>query len=172
MFRKSLLSLAAFVAVASAAIFHVENASAADPTSEAQTVFKFLENRDYSPRFDSDGDIVFEHEDNTFLIVFDRNDTQYYRILYINFWTLDDEDELKNALRAANRVNLVNKGAKVMVPHQFVSSPRKIEESPYVAVETFSNDAYEFSRTIPRSVEAIEAAALKFGVFMLATAIE
>lgn len=169
MFRKSLLSLVAFAAVvASVASFGVETVSAAEPTAAARTVFQYLDARDYSPEFDSDGDIVFKRDDSVYNIIFDREDDEYFRILYLNFWELDSADELKTALRAANRVNLVNKAAKVMVPQEFVAEPVKLVDSPYVSVETFSADPYDFARTIPRSVEALKAAALKFGVFMLA----
>ena len=173
MFRKSLLSLVAFAAVvASVASFGLETASAAEPTAAARTVFNYLDARDYSPEFDSDGDIVFKHEDGVYTIIFDREDDEYFRILYLNFWTLDSAEELQTALRAANRVNLVNKAAKVAVPQEFVANPVKIIDSPYVAVETFSADPHDFSRTIPRSLKAIQAAALKFGVFMLAESLE
>lgn len=172
MFRKSILSLVALAVVASVAAFNVETASAAEPTDAARTVFKYLDARDYSPEYDSDGDILFEYEDNVYTIIFDREDDEYFRLLHVNFWELDSADELQTALRAANRVNLVNKAAKVTLPQEFVAEPVKIIDSPYVAIETFCADPYDFARTIPRSLEAIKAAALKFGVFMLAESLE
>lgn len=172
MFRKSILSLVALAVVASIAAFNVETASAAEPTDAARTVFKYLDARDYSPEFDSDGDIIFKHDDNTFVVIFDRDDDEYFRIIYPNAFTLDSEAEWRSTFLPAVKVNYTTKGAKVIVPEKYVPDSKNMFHSVYVTVEAFNSDAYDFARTIPRSVQAIEAAALKFGLFMLAGALE
>lgn len=172
MFRKSILSLVALAVVASAAAFHVDAASAAEPTPAARTVFKYLDARDYSPEFDPDGDVVFKRDNNTYIVIFDRNDDEFFRIIYPNFWSLDSEAEWRSTFLPAHKVNYSNKVAKIIVPEKYVPDSKSVFHSVFVTVETFNSDPYEFARSIPRSLEALDAAALKFGVFMLADALE
>ncbi|MBQ6826933.1 MAG: hypothetical protein IJO46_02880 [Thermoguttaceae bacterium] len=162
MFRKSLLSLA----VAAVAVFsfasNAETFAADQPTEGARVVFKYLEDRDYSPRYDSDNDIIFENDGSTYLVVFDEDDEIFFRILYINFYTYKNENELYRSFVAANKVNKTTKAAKVIVPEQYVEDPERIFDSPVIAIEAFSKDPYEFARTIPRSLSAITTAAKEF----------
>lgn len=168
MFRKSFISFVAFVAAfASIAAFAPQVATADDePTENARTVFKYLKNRDYEAEYDSDGDIVFEYENKYYLIVFDDDDDEYFRIIYANFYTLDDSEELALAYIAAHRVNSAVKGVKVLVPEKFVENPKRIFDAPAIAVESFHMDASAFARSIPRSVAAIQTAAKRFSEAM------
>ncbi|MBQ2789011.1 MAG: hypothetical protein IJE97_05185 [Thermoguttaceae bacterium] len=162
MFRKSLLSLA----VAAVAVFsfasNAETFAADEPTEGARVVFKYLEDRDYSPKYDSDNDIVFEHNNDVYLIVFDEDDEEFFRILRFDFYTYKNENELYRSFVAANKVNKTTKAAKVIVPEKYVEDPERIFDGPVVAIEAFSKDANEFARSIPRSLSAITTAVKEF----------
>ncbi len=162
MIRKSILSLAVAAVSLFAFADAAETFAADEPTYAARSVFEYLEDRDYEPRYDSDNDIIFEHKGNTYLLVFDENDEAFFRLLYVNFYTYKNENELYASFVAANKVNHSTKVVKVLVPEKYVEEPKGIFDSPVISIETFSKGPQEFARTISRSLSAIETAAEAF----------
>ena len=66
----------------------------------------------FRPAVDDDGDIRFKYEGGTFYIV-DTKDESYLQLLFLNFWQLGTEDEVRTALLAAARATRETKVAKV-----------------------------------------------------------
>lgn len=162
MLRKSLFTLAVFVTVfASVVAFCVENIFGGEPIKSARIVFKYLDARDYEPEYDSDGDIIFKRGGKTYLLVFDEDD-EFFRILYVNFYSYKNESDMIRSYVVANLVNHATKVAKLVVPKKYVVDPKGIFDSPAVAIESFNDDPHEFARSIPRSTSAIQTAAQEF----------
>lgn len=160
MFRKTFF---AFLALAAFAVSLPQIAPADEsPTDAARTVFKYLKNRDYEVKYDSDGDIILTDEDNLYLILFDKDDKEFFRVIYPFFYTLDDEDEFMAAYIVAHNVNTNVKGVKVLVPEKFIEDPKRIFDAPAISVESFRDDPHEFARSVPRSISAIQTAAMRF----------
>ena len=168
MFRKSFLSFVAFAAaLVSVACFALPTVSAdEDPTANARAVFKYLKNRDYKVEYDPDGDLVFEYENQYYLVVFDQNDDEYFRIIYPNCYTFENEIEFIRSYVAAQHVNNTVKGVKMMIPEKFVEDPQRLFDSPAIAVESFHYDVSDFTRTIQRSISTLQTAAKKFNEVM------
>lgn len=106
------------------------------------------------PRIDSDGDIVFRHQQLTYVVVFSRKDPEFVRLVLPNFWTIDSEAELKAAYRAANLANSTCKAAKVYVEHR----------QTLAAVECFMAAPEQLVPVVLRSADALADAAKTFGV--------
>jgi hypothetical protein len=84
--------------------------------SAAATFYKdFLEQEGYHPTIDSDGDVMFKSEGRTYYIDIDEKDPSYFRIMYPNFWSIENTAELTRALLAANYASMISKVAKVYV---------------------------------------------------------
>lgn len=163
MLRKSPFTLAVFVAVfASVVAFRVENIFGGEPIESARIVFKYLDARDYEPEYDSDGDIIFKRGGKTYLLVFDEDDDEFFRLLYVNFYSYKNESDMIRSYVVANLVNHKTKVAKLVVPKKYVEESKGIFDSPVVAIESFNDDPHEFARSIQRSISAIQTAAKEF----------
>ena len=75
----------------------------------------FLVEQGFAPKIDNDNDVVFKYEGKTFLISIDEQDEQYFRLIFPNFWSVNDTTELSKALKVANDVNSSIKVATVII---------------------------------------------------------
>jgi hypothetical protein len=93
----------------------------------------FLREEGFLPRTDEDGDVVFKFEGRTLFISVQDSDPQYLRLVLPNFWEIDDETELIQALRAANEINRKIKVATVVIQsekHVSANAEMFIEREP------------------------------------------
>ena len=84
-----------------------------------EKVFEYLSSEGYRPKYDEDGDIIVKREGKTFAIIFEENDPIYFRVLYPNFWSLDDETEYEQATIATARVDRTLKCVKALPSVEF-----------------------------------------------------
>ncbi len=154
----------AVVALCGIITFDACQVYADEPTDNALDVFEYLDENDYDPKFDDDGDIIFKHGKGAFLIIFDEDDDDYYRLIYANFQPLESEAEWVASLLAGHKTNLEMKAAKVIVPTKYKPDSKRIFDQPFVTIEAYYSTPSHFTRVIPRSIKAIEGAALKFGL--------
>ncbi len=162
---KSYKNACAVVAVCFAAFvaFAAPQIQAATPSNDAVAVYEFLEEEGYSPKFDGDGDVVFKKEGKFFIAVFDKDDENYFRLVYPNFWEIESYSEWKQALNIARATNDSVKVARIVLPNEY-DGDEEINASG--AVELFCEDGDAFAKMIPHSIDALTAAALKFGLQM------
>ena len=74
---------------------------------------EYLAAEGYRPELDKDGDVMFKKEGGLYLIMADKDDDEYFRLSFPNFWALKTEDERMKAAEACNYANRVSKVAKL-----------------------------------------------------------
>lgn len=129
-----------------------------------EAVFEYLIGEGYRPKYDADGDVVVKREGKTYAVVFEESDPMYYRVIYPNFWSLDDELEHERALVAASRVNAKMKCAKILPSAEF-----RVGANVSATVELYAVDVDAFIAVLERAFLATEAASLAFVKEMRAT---
>ncbi len=127
------------------------------PNSANEKVFEYLCDEGFRPKYDEDGDIVVKREGKTYVVIFEESDPIYFRVVYPNFWSLDDEEEYEQALIASARVNTKMKCAKVLPSVEFSD-----EANVSVSVELYAADVDAFIAVLERAFRASEAAGLAF----------
>lgn len=128
-----------------------------------EKVFEYLSSEGYRPKYDEDGDIIVKREGKTFAIIFEENDPIYFRVLYPNFWSLDDETEYEQAMIAAARVNRTLKCVKVLPSVEFNE-----DSNVSASVELYAPDVDAFIAVLDRAFMASAAAGMQFGKEMRA----
>ena len=118
-------------------------------TEEKKSLYKdYLESEGFRPEIDSDGDVKFKNEGQTyFLMVYD--DDAYFQLLFPNFWSIDSPDELLRAREAANFATRGTKVVKVFV--------RGDELNTSAAIELFLDPPDAFKLVFPRAMRALRA---------------
>lgn len=81
---------------------------------------EFLVKEGYRPEIDQDGDVKFKREGRTYYIITDEKDEEYFRIVFPNFWSIDDELERQQVLVACDYSNAKSKVSKLYVANNDV----------------------------------------------------
>lgn len=116
--------------------------------SASAMVYKnFLEQEGYHPTIDSDGDVMFKHEGRTYYIDIDEKDEGYFRIMFPNFWSIENAAELTRALSAANSATMLSKVAKVYV--------RSDGKDIIASIELFFEQSEQFKPIFNRAMSAL-----------------
>ncbi len=127
------------------------------PNQANEKVFEYLCEEGFRPKYDDDGDVVVKREGKTYVVIFEEGDPIYFRVVYPNFWSLDDEEEHEQALVAAARVNMKMKCAKVLPSVEFGD-----DANVSASVELYAADVDAFIAVLERAFRASEAAGLAF----------
>lgn len=124
--------------------------------SLAAIYVEFLEREGYRPTIDDAGDVLFRHEGRCYYLMVDDDDPVYFRLLFPNFWTIDDGAEHQRALLAAADVTAEIKVAKIYV----------LGDDTQAAAEMFLADATHLRRDLPhvfdRALRALQGAVRRF----------
>ena len=87
-----------------------------------QALFTQLEALSLAPRLDEDGDIVFQKENRTYVLIFDPKDPGFMLLALPNIWSIDSEEERARVREAIASVNeraklarLLERGDKIWV---------------------------------------------------------
>ncbi|MCB0638880.1 MAG: YbjN domain-containing protein [Lewinella sp.] len=128
---------------------------------ELQTMYMvYLEENDYSPMVDQDGDVQFRYNNMMYFIDVDASDTEYFAVMLPNSWEIESEEEGKQALQACNAVNASTKVVKAQV----------INENVWFTTEIILPEPGNFRTVFPRLLEAIDSAVDRFVEEMTAPA--
>jgi hypothetical protein len=120
--------------------------------ADLQSVYmEYLRQEGYLPAIDIDGDIQFKVAGETYFIIVDENDLQFFQV-YMGF-SLDSISQ-ENALTAANYSNRRSKVTKVAF-----SSDRKIVS---ITAELLLNDPKDFIPVFSRAISLIRIAENNF----------
>ncbi|HEX8519968.1 MAG TPA: hypothetical protein VF667_10290 [Pseudonocardia sp.] len=122
-------------------------------TQRAGFYVEHLSELGYRPQIDDDGDIYFRHEGGHYYIL-GTDDEQYVQLAYLNFWPIEDDDELRRALLAASVANRNTKVAKVSV--------RPDLKDMHVTAEVFLARPTDLVDVFERLVGAIQTARATF----------
>ena|ERR1700757_2607811 len=121
----------------------------------------YLTEEGYRPSIDETGDLFFKFEGRTHFILIDDKDDEFFQIAFLNFWRIEDNDELVRAFKAANEASRDTKVVKVVV--------REDGKNVIASVEMFITSPEDFSRSLKRSLSAIRYAADHFADAMRTT---
>ncbi len=109
----------------------------------------FLREEGFLPRTDEDGDVIFKFEGRTLFISVQESDPQYLRVVLPNFWEIDDEDELIQALKAGNEIN-----RKIKVATIVIQSEKHVSTNAEMFIEREPDLEQYFLRTVKVLVQA------------------
>jgi hypothetical protein len=108
-----------------------------EPIELVKRYYELLADEGFRLSFGEDGEeIKFKYEGRTFYLSISDDDPEYMRIVYMYFWSVEDEAELMRALRAANFASYHWNVAKVFVIKEedvgasvefFVESPDQVK---------------------------------------------
>ena len=114
----------------------------------------YLEEEGYRPT--TEGSFVwFKSEGRTYGIFVDEKDPEFFQLLFVNFWSIDAEEERRQALECSGKVTANCKVAKV-----FLSSD---QSNTWASVESFLEHPADFAPVFPRAFNALCHAADSFG---------
>lgn len=103
--------------------------------------------------------MVFKREGRVYYVSIDERDPSYFRLIFPNFWSIDDEEELTRALRIANEVNSEIKVGFIVV--------RKM--NVWAVAESYMAEDPELGAWFMRTLELVFAATRKFVELMRAS---
>ena len=124
----------------------------------AQLYVDYLTKEGYRPVVDPDGDVVFKHEGGTYYIDIDTSDEEFFRLVFPNFWSIDNADELARALFAADHATMKTKVAKVYL--------RSDGKNTSASIEMFFGRPEQFTEVFHRSMSALRASIVNFREIM------
>ena len=116
----------------------------------------YLQGEGFSPSVDSDGDVMFKQEGRSYLIQIDANDEDFFRIIFPNFWKIENDAERVKVEQAAMIATSNTKVAKVF----------PVRDNVWAAVELFCSPADSFKPVFVRSMSALQSAVDKFAETM------
>ncbi|MDR2495390.1 MAG: hypothetical protein LBD24_09245 [Spirochaetaceae bacterium] len=136
--------------------FFGAGASAQDMTKQQlrQLYSNFLRAEGFSPTVDSDGDVQFKYEGGIYYIAVHEKDQQFFNLMYPNFWEIESEDELIQAVFAADTVTGNKKVVKVYLTQDW--------NNVSISVELFLKNPADFSTFFYRSMSLIAGARQDF----------
>ena len=121
--------------------------------ASADLYLNYLREEGYVPSLNESGDVVFKFQGATFVISVDEQDTQFFRLIFPNFWAIDTDEELAKALRTANQVNFMMKVGKILI----------VENNVWSVVELLLDSTPELSDVVPRALHIARQTAEEFG---------
>ncbi len=118
--------------------------------------FDYLQEEGYVPKVDEQNDVVFKQEGKVFVISVDEQDDQFLRVIFPNFWTIENEAGMARALLMANLVNSRIKVGKILI----------VDNSVMAAAEMFIDRTPELADLLPRTLHILRHTAEAFAGLM------
>lgn len=129
-----------------------DDTKAASKEQMQQVYGDFLKAEGFVHEVDDDGDIVFKKEGKTYFIGVDAEDPNFFRIVYPNFWEIENFEEHIRVLIAADFANNRSKVAKVFV----------VNQNTWASVELFVNNPEDFKPLFYRTIDAVDNSVKNF----------
>lgn len=121
--------------------------------SELQGIYKdYLAEEGFKPDLDDDGDVKFKREGKTYFIQINEQDPEFFRIVFPNFWKIEDEGERLKAFRAAEWANRKTKCCKVFM----------MQNNMWASIEAFLPKPDDFKPIFMRCLSAMETGVSNF----------
>lgn len=112
----------------------------------------YLAEEGYSPKIDDDGDVTFKAEGRRYFIIVDEKDDDFFRLLFPNFWSIENEEERRQVYIAACEATAETKVAKVF----------PVRDDTWASVEIFCSPPEMFKNVFERSLMALRASVNAF----------
>ena len=110
-----------------------------------EEIFNHLKEIGLMPKIDKDGDIVFQYQMLTFVIIASEGDEHFLRIAVPNIFEVDDNNRV-DVLEACNATSLRIKVAKAFItPH----------DSVWLVTEQLLDQTPNYEDVIPRSLRIL-----------------
>jgi hypothetical protein len=88
---------------------------------ELGSAFKeFLEELNYQPKIDKDGDVNFKLDNKFYYIQVNEKDPTYFKVCYPDFIEINSKTKYQSAVFAANIANRKTKNAKIVVYEDYI----------------------------------------------------
>jgi hypothetical protein len=127
---------------------------AAQTKAELQQMYmSYLQDGNYAPSVDDDGDIYFKFEGGNYYIIVDEDDPAYFRIIYPNFWEIESEEERTKASAVIMSANRTTKLAKVYITSW---------DNTSIDADVLLNTAQDFKNHFSRMLDAMQIVCRKF----------
>jgi len=120
--------------------------------------YDYLQTEGFRPEVNEQNDVVFKQEGKTYVISVDEEDNQFLRVIYPNFWTLTDNEDMLRAMAMSNAVNSRIKVGKIIV----------VNNQVWAVAEMFIDSTPELSDFLPRLLHILRHTADTFGTLMKA----
>jgi hypothetical protein len=121
-------------------------------TKFTDVYIEYLTVEGYRPELDKDGDIKFKREGGLYLLMPDKDDEEYFRLSFPNFWALKTDAERAKALEACNYTNRVSKVAKLTM----------FPDNVWANIELYVPNREAFKPVFGRSIRSIGNAVSNF----------
>lgn len=112
----------------------------------------YLAEEGFSPKLDSDGDVVFKYEGKSYCIIVDENDEEFFRLVFPNFWSIESDEEREKVLNAANYSTARTKVTKIF----------PIRDDTWAAIEMFCSPPEAFKISFRRCLSALQTGVNNF----------
>jgi hypothetical protein len=133
----------------------VNGLSAQVTKSQLQQMYvTYLKQEGYLPEVDSDGDVAFKVEGNSFYISIDEDDLEVFTVVYPYFWEIESVSERREALLAASNANRTTKIVKIYLTTD--------DDDTFIKGQTYLVKPDDFKLFFRRIVNAIMVARRKF----------
>ena len=116
----------------------------------------YLKKEGYLPLVDGDGDVQFKLEGRSYFIAVDAKDPQLFRLVFPNFWKIENEAERQKVLIAANHATGLTKVAKVFM----------VKDQVLASIEIFVESPEDFQPVFKRSISALKGSVENFATKM------
>jgi len=123
-------------------------------SGSAQLYMDYLAQEGYRPWIDADGDVIFKDEGGTYYIDVDVSDTEYFRLVYPQFWPIEDAAELARVHISANYATRRTKVAKVYIVEG--------DKNTSASIEMFFVEPEQFVAVFRRAMSALKAGVRNF----------
>ena len=111
-----------------------------------------LSEEGFSPKIDSDGDVIFKFEGRSHFISVNAEDENFFRLIFPNFWPIENEDERKKVNAAALQATAKTKVAKIF----------PVKDNVCASIEMFCSPPEVFKAVLTRSLNALRAGVENF----------
>ena len=112
----------------------------------------YLGEEGFSPKLDSDGAVVFKYEGKSYCIIVDESDEEFFRLVFPNFWSIENDEEREKVLKAAIYSTARTKVAKVFT----------VRDDTWAAIEMFCSPPEAFKISFRRSLNALQTGVNNF----------
>jgi len=112
----------------------------------------YLTKEGYRPEVDSDGDLIFKKEGGSYCIIVDEKDREYFRLVYTNFWPIENDNERLRVLKACDYATARTKVAKVYI----------VKNNVWATVELFLPNPQDFEPIFERLCRTLTYAVKNF----------
>lgn len=121
--------------------------------AQIQGMYKdYLAEEGFKPDLDDDGDVRFKREGKTYFIQVNEEDPEFFRLVFPNFWKIEDEADLLKVLRAADWANRKTKSCKVFM----------MQDNMWATIEAFLPKSDDFKPILMRCLSAMETGVSNF----------